>query len=179
MVNTNNYKLYIAQNDINSENSLVGSFRKKDNPSFTCEIIMNTDSVRQSGFEDCCSTMFPDKSVIYVSIQMMAALRDDDDLATFNLYRELGHIECGHFEVPEDFDETDTEAQTKLMMEQEIEADAFAAEFVGKENAVSAVKQLLKIRAQVDRELNLNGTPSSVQQMRKYRARISALEEQN
>lgn len=177
MVNTENYKLYIAKNDIISEVSLVGSFRKKDDPDFTCEIIMNTNAVRESGFSDSCSTMFPDKAVIYVSMQMMAALRDNDNLALFNLYRELGHIELGHFEMPEGFDETDEEAQAKLMMDQEIEADAFAAEFIGKENALSALKQLLTMRAQLDRELNLNGTPSSVQQMRKYRARINAMSE--
>ena len=178
MINANNYKLYLAQNNLISENCIVGTFRKKDDPGFNCEIIMNTNEVQKAGFSECSTTMFPDKAVIYVTVPMMVALRENDDIALFNLYRELGHIECGHFDVPEEFSEMTEEEQADLMMKQEFEADSFASEFLGKEEAISVLKQLLKLRAQVDRELNLNGTPSSIKQMRNYRARISALSEE-
>ena len=64
----------------------------------------------------------------------------------------------------------------EMMDKQDLEADAFAAEFVGKDTALKVLKELLKARAKADRDLHLNGTAASVQRIRKYRARISALE---
>ena len=43
-------------------------------------------------------------------------------------------------------------------------------------NLSARLKDLLKARAKVDRDLHLNGTPASVQRIRKYRARINAME---
>ncbi len=176
MVDTKNYKKYIAVGSLKMPNSLVGSFRKKDDESFTCDIIMNDDKVDEAGFITCATTMFPDKAVIYITKDMLDALQQDDDIALFDLYRELGHIECGHFNLPEDAGEMTQEESMELMDKQDMEADAFAAEFVGKDTALSVLKDLLKTRAKVDRDLHLNGTPASVQRIRKYRARISALE---
>ena len=176
MVDTKNYKKYIAIGSLMMPNSLVGSFRKKNDDSFTCDIIMNDAKVDEAGFITCATTMYPDKAVIYITKDMLEALRQDDDIALFDLYRELGHIECGHFDVPEDAVEMTQEESMELMDKQDLEADAFAAEFVGKDTALSVLKDLLKARAKVDRDLHLNGTPASVQRIRKYRARINAME---
>lgn len=176
MVDTKNYKKYIAIGSLMMPNSLVGSFRKKDDDSFTCDIIMNDAKVDEAGFITCATTMFPDKAVIYITKDMLEALQQDDEIALFDLYRELGHIECGHFDVPENASEMTQEESLEMMDKQDLEADAFAAEFVGKDTALKVLKELLKARAKADRDLHLNGTPASVQRIRKYRARISALE---
>lgn len=176
MVNTDNYKKYIAQGNLIMPNSLVGTFRKKDDESFTCDIIMNDQKVDEAGFISSATTMFPDKAVIYITLDMFRALQEEDNIAEFDLYRELGHIECGHFNVPDNIDEMTPEENMEMMDKQEFEADAFAAAFIGKERALQALKDLLKARAQVDRDMHLNGTPPSVQRIRKYRARISAME---
>ena len=136
MVDTKNYKKYIAIGSLMMPNSLVGSFRKKDDDSFTCDIIMNDAKVDEAGFITCATTMFPDKAVIYITKDMLEALQQDDEIALFDLYRELGHIECGHFDVSEDASEMTQEESLEMMDRQDLEADAFAAEFVGKDEAL-------------------------------------------
>lgn len=177
MVKTDNYKVYIAQNSLILPNSLVGSFRKKDDPEYLCEIIVNEQKVDEAGFSECATTMYPDKAVIYITRSMLEALQGEDDIAIFYLYRELGHVECGHFNVPENLDEFTEEQNAEMIRQQEFEADAFAAEFIGKEKTLEVLKNLLSMRAKVDRELHLNGTPESVKRIRDYRARIKAMEE--
>ena len=145
MVDTKNYKKYIAIGSLMMPNSLVGSFRKKDDDSFTCDIIMNDAKVDEAGFITCATTMFPDKAVIYITKDMLEALQQDDEIALFDLYRELGHIECGHFDVPEDASEMTQEESLEMMDRQDLEADAFAAEFVGKDTALKVLKELLKV----------------------------------
>jgi hypothetical protein len=43
---------------------------------------------------------------------------------------------------------------------------------VGRDAALNALKEMLKVRAQVDKRLNLNGTEASVKAIRELRARI-------
>ena len=80
MVDTKNYKKYIAIGSLMMPNSLVGSFRKKNDDSFTCDIIMNDAKVDEAGFITCATTMYPDKAVIYITKDMLEALQQGKDM---------------------------------------------------------------------------------------------------
>jgi len=180
-MNKENYKLYLVQNDYIPQGSIVGDFKKRDDPDFVCEIIMSDQAVVDAGFSECATTMYPDKAVINVTALMLAALKHDESLAIFNLYRELGHIECGHFSADAEpnmlQEDNQEEPDIDPLLFQEMEADSFACELIGKKKSLEALRDRLKLKAQVDRDLNLNGTPMSVKAIRDIRARIKALEE--
>jgi hypothetical protein len=89
----------------------------------------------------------------------------------FELWHELGHIASGHYDtgVVDDGSAPDAER----LLREEMEADAFSADSVGRDAALNALKEMLKVRAQVDKRLNLNGTEASVKAIRELRARIA------
>ena len=179
-INKENYKLYLVAGNMLTEGSLVGDFMKKDDDKFVCEIIIDSKKVEDAGSQSCITTKFPNKYVIYIMLGMFASLKQDDAMSTMDLYRELGHIELGHLE--DDYlkiadSEGNIDDSEELYFKDELEADKFAAELLGYEKCIDALKETLKIRGKVDREMGLNGYPSSVKAMRNYRKRIAALEE--
>lgn len=167
-----NYKLYLAKGKNPPQGSIVGDFKKPGDESFVCEIILNDDEVEKAGCVDAVTTVFPDKAVIYVTADMLDALQDGSGVEeNFELYHELGHLACGHYDTGI-MDDGGDGADPERIRREEMEADSFAASVIGSDAAAEALKAMLKIRAQVDKRLNLNGTENSVRAIRELRARI-------
>ena len=166
------YKLYLAQGSNVPQGGIVGDFKKSGDEDFVCEIILNDLEVKKSGCLDCVTTMFPDKAVIYISEGMLAALQQQGQVEEFELWHELGHIHCGHFD-----DEAAGGSEQGFDSEEQ-QADGFAADMLGKDKVSEALGEMLRVRAQVDASLKINGSPASVKAIRKLRARINAIKNQ-
>ena len=170
MENTTAYRLYLAAGKNPHEGSIVGDFKKRGDDGFLCEIYLNDDEVFKSGCVDVTTTVFNDRAAIYVTTGMLEALQQDGEVERFELWHELGHIASGHYDtgVVDDGSAPDAER----LLREEMEADSFSADSVGRDAALNALKEMLKVRAQVDKRLNLNGTEASVKAIRELRARI-------
>jgi Zn-dependent peptidase ImmA (M78 family) len=170
------YKLYLAQGRNAPQGSIVGDFKKMDDQNFVCEIILSDDEVMKAGCVDAVTTVFPDKSVIYITADMIDALQEDGQVERFELYHELGHIHCGHYDTG--LVDNGSEPDSERLSREEQEADSFAASYLGAEAAESALREMLRVRAQVDKRLGVNGTPVSVKAIRELRVRIENIKNQ-
>lgn len=173
----NPYKLYLSKREDTPEGSIVGDFRKKDDPDFRCEIILDSDQVFRAGEVDSTTVRYPEKYVIYLSAGMLYALQKGGNISRHELYHELGHIHLGHYDSGLVFDGEHTTEDAARIQKEEDDADRFAAEIIGYENSLAALREMLRIRAQTDKRANRNGTEQSVLAIREIRRRIKALEQ--
>ena len=173
MDNKGIYKLYLAKGKNTPQGSIVGDFKKRDDNGFICEIYLSDAEVGKAGCFDIVTTVYTGKSAIYVTSDMLEALQEGGVEERFELYHELGHIHCGHYESGVEDDGGQPDEQR--LLNEEKEADAFAASEIGGQTALEALRSMLTIRAQVDKRLGVNGTPESVKAIREIRARIDAL----
>jgi Zn-dependent protease with chaperone function len=170
MENSGKYKLYLAGWKNPPQGSIVGDFKKIGDENFVCEIYINDDAVLKAGCIDAATTVYDGRAEISITSGMLDALQRNGVEESFELWHELGHIDCGHYEtgVVDDGGAPDGER----LLREEMEADSFAAGVLGGETAMTALQSMLKVRAQVDRQMKLNGTERSVAAIRGIRARI-------
>ena len=169
------YKLYLAQGKNPPQGSIVGDFKKRDDKTFLCEIYLSDSEVAKAGLFDAVTTLYTGRAAIYVAAGMLDALQQGGMEERFELWHELGHIHCGHYETGV---EAAAAPDTARLLREEQEADAFAAAELGVETASAALRSMLQVRAEVDKRLNVNGSPASVKAIRALRAHIDALKEQ-
>lgn len=174
MENAGRYRLYIAQGKNPPQGSIIGDFKKRGGGDFLCEIYLSDGEVRRAGALDVTTMVTGGKAAVYVAADMLEALQNGGPEESFELWHELGHIDCGHYEtgVMDDGSEPDADR----LLKEEMEADAFAASEIGAQTALNALREMLRVRAQVDGRLGVNGSPQSVKAIRGLRARIANIE---
>jgi hypothetical protein len=173
----NPYKLYLSKREDTPEGSIVGDFKKQEDPSFRCEILLDSSQVFRAGEVDITTVRYPDKYIIYLSAGMLYALQKNGNISRHELYHELGHIHLGHYDSGLVFDGEHTTEDAARIQKEEDDADRFAAEIIGYDNSINALREMLRIRARADKMENRNGTEQSVLAIREIRRRIKALEQ--
>lgn len=165
----NRYRLHISSVGRSMPGIIVGSVRERAGDRLVCDIYLDDEKVYRAGALAAAAEMYGSEPRMYITSIKLEALQTGNDDEKFEIYHELGHIELGHYAV-----ESEEEAQTRFERE-ELEADAFAADILGKELCERVLRTQLKNRVEADKMMGRQGTAASIKAVREIRRRIDAL----
>lgn len=97
----------------------------------------------------------------------------------FFLMHELGHYYHGHLEQPQELEDDFLKRQAALakgiVPKEELEADNFAVQYLGAENAMTALQEVMEERMIYDLMCGTSADPTSELALREYQLRIDAI----
>lgn len=99
--------------------------------------------------------------------------------ARFFLMHELGHYCHGHLAQPpkleDEFSKREAAINKDIVPKEELEADSFAAQYLGAENAIAALQEAMEDRMAYDLMCGASADPISKLVHREYQLRIDAI----
>ena len=106
-------------------------------------------------------------------------IKRGDIAARFMLFHEMGHYCCGHLASPPDVQEESKRRKALIsqgkVSEEEVEADRFAAEYLGPETVMEALQEAQENRFAFDLYNGTQNEECSILAVREFRLRMDAI----
>lgn len=182
-MNNKKFKLYIRP-DFPQEDQPIGHFYRNDKiDDYVMVIWLNTTAVVNANMREAFvepPTKEQKVSFMIVTKDFAAKLKARKKEALFVVYHELGHVCCGFTKKYHNQDEIRRARRNAIkkgeVMKDELNADAFAARYLGKKNALYGLKMQMDSRKKRDEEHGVSDTIISKLAIQEYINRISAIE---
>lgn len=165
------------------QKQVIGEIENRHTQETIAVILLDDDSVEQSKFRSMFVT-YNSKFKVFVICINQKQLKDfqsENGISYFGLFHELGHIHYGHVFKNKNRtqDEIRRERIEAILMgkvvKDELEADAFAAEYVGNLTAVLALQKMREDRRMRDIQANCQNGRNAVLALKEYDYRIIAI----
>ena len=140
------------------------------------------DSIHDDGIRGCFATKIDSWTIpaIVMDSETFYGFLHGSDACKFKIFHEIGHYRLGHLDVQTDIDQ-EFEERKRLLKENkvyqvELDADRFAASYVGADLSIDALTKIQENRMKHDIADGSYGSELSVLALRELDIRIQALE---
>lgn len=183
MKNKEIFKLHI-QPIIPREGTPIGHFYRNNKINdYVMVIVVDTAYVKEKNMREVFVELPTEKQglcYMVVTKKFAFKLQTKKSESIFIVYHELGHICCGF---SENFTSQDDIKNARInaikngsVMKDELNADAFATQYIGKEKAIRALELLKNERIKFDKIHGFLNAPMSKLAVQEYCNRIIAIE---
>lgn len=158
----------------------VGKIVKKEGRKTVAYIVLNDKMIEERNFRRIAVQRSEEYNIIYVNEEELKDLQTEEDINLFPLLHEIGHIHYSHTDAGKNQNDIRRERRNAILegtVERiEKEADAFAAKYIGLENAVLALQKLKTERMMFDLKRNKQNSPLAKLSLKEYDNRIAIIE---
>lgn len=159
----------------------VGRIVEKSSHKIIALIILSDNYVRQRKMRSLFVTLLDGKYYIFVTQKQFAKIQKRVKTDLFLLYHEVGHIYYDHLKDVRDVEVVKRERREKIkqgtVSENELEADAFAADMIGVDIAIKALEKLSTERLEFDYQNGTHENPLAILTQKEFRYRIQILQD--
>lgn len=141
------------------------------------------DSIHDDGIRGCFATKIDNWTIpaIVMDSETFFGFLHGSDVYKFKIFHEIGHYRLGHLDVQTDIDQ-EFEERKRLLKEHkvyqaELDADRFAASYVGVDVSIDALTEAQENRMTHDIVDGSFGSELSTLALREFDLRIQALED--
>lgn len=140
------------------------------------------DSIHNDGIRGCFATKIDNWTIpaVVMDSETFYGFLNDSDSCKFKIFHEIGHYRLGHLDVQTDIDQ-EFEERKRLLKEHkvyqvELDADRFAASYVGADISINALTEAQEGRMSHDIVDGSYRSELSILALREFDLRIHALE---
>ncbi len=167
------------------QKTVIGKIENKENHCIVAVFYLDDEWVKEANFRSMFVTYDSPKKlyIICLNQSQLKEFQSDNSVAYFSLFHELGHIHYKHLlkKMNKSQDQIRKERKNAIIMgsveNDELEADAFATEYVGEQVAVMALQRMKEDRKQRDIINNCQSGENAVLSLKEYDYRIAAIKE--
>lgn len=174
-----------SKDALSKQKTVIGEIVNRHTQETIAVVLLDDESVERSKFRSMFIT-YNRKNKVFVICINQKQLKDfqtENGISYFGLFHELGHIHYGHVFKNKNRtqDEIRRERIEAILMgkvvKDELEADAFAAEYVGNLTAVLALQKMREDRRMRDIQANCQNGRNAVLALKEYDYRIIAIKD--
>ena len=146
-------------------------------------LVIVDDSIYDDGISSCYATKIDNWTIptIIMDSETFSGFMSGKDLSRFKVFHEIGHYRLGHLDVCTEIEQESAERKRLLreykVYQVELEADRFAASYMGIDEVIAALTEAQECKMRDDIIYGFYGAELGILALREYDLRIQALEE--